>query len=255
MTNFEHFTEGEIPYGTLEKFGISQEMIDDLPENVMKRLLAGRTTPMLPIITENDEGQTVKSLARISLIRLHDGSVDICFAPRWSDEELSEFTPEQQEELKLGKVTTANMPGRGNCYVQFDENINQVMAVPTSVINQNISILTRSLELDEYNKAKIENGEIIELNINDITISIGIDLNELSGIRIAEGDIIEWQKDANVDKLPKYNFGIYGCWTADDENMLTYILEDDYTEEMILEQKRIGQQKAAEENLRQLKIS
>ena len=91
MTNFETFTQQEIPYGILQKFGLTQEMIDDLPGNVMHRFLTSRTTPVLPITTENVEGEKVSTLARISLVRVGDGTVDVCFAPQWEDEEPTEI--------------------------------------------------------------------------------------------------------------------------------------------------------------------
>lgn len=254
MANYEIFTEQEIPYGILEKFGLTHEMIDDLPQNVMQRLLAGRATPVLPIVTENTEGHKVNSLARISLVRMNDGTVDICFAPRWVDENLNEFTSEQQEKLKKGGVATAVMPGKGSCYVQFDETINQVMAVPMAVINHNIAILIRSFDLGGKDKDILEDGGVVEMKVDDKTVSAGIDLNEMSGIRIANGDIIAWQQDATTDRLPKYNFGLFGCWMADDENVLTYVAEEDYTQEILDEQKRMQTQNAAEARMGQLKV-
>ena len=65
MANKEHFKQEEIPYGILAKFGLTQEMIEDLPQNVIHRLLSSRTTPVLPIVTENIDGETILSYARI----------------------------------------------------------------------------------------------------------------------------------------------------------------------------------------------
>ncbi len=253
--NHECFTQKEIPYDILTKFGLTQIMIDDLPENVTRRFLSGRTTPVLPIVTENVEGETVQSHARISLVRLTDGSVDVCFAPQWTDEDLKSFTPEQQEKLKLGEVTLAEMPGKGRCFIQFDEAISQVMAVPESIIAQNISLLTRSFAVSDDEKEQLENGGIIELEINHNILSVGIDLNEDTGIRVVNGDILSWQEDSKANRLPKYNFGIYGCWLADEENVLSYVAEDDFTEEMNKEMERKGSQRAAAEQLRQMKMS
>ena len=42
MAKIEHFTAEEIPYEILAKFGLTHEMIDDLPQNVMLRLLSSR---------------------------------------------------------------------------------------------------------------------------------------------------------------------------------------------------------------------
>jgi hypothetical protein len=64
MANKEHFKQEEIPYGILTKFGLTQEMIEDLPQNVIHRLLSSRTTPVLPIVTENIDGETILSYAR-----------------------------------------------------------------------------------------------------------------------------------------------------------------------------------------------
>ncbi len=250
MANLEKFTQQEIPYGILQKFGLTQEMIDDLPGNVMRRFLSSRPTPVLPVVTENTEGQKVSSLARISLVRLADGTVDVCFAPQWEDEDLSKFTPEQQDILKNGGVTTAMMPGKGRCFVQFDDAINQVMAVPVTIINQNISILTRTFALDDTDKETLEEGGVVQMQVSGQTVSAGIDLNETSGVRIADGDIITWQEDAKADRLPRFNFGIFGCWLADDDNVLSYVAEDDFGPELLAEQKRAGAANAAQAQMK-----
>ena len=54
MANYEKFTEQEIPFGILERFGLTQEMVEDLPQSIMQKLLSSRWTPVLPIITEDD---------------------------------------------------------------------------------------------------------------------------------------------------------------------------------------------------------
>lgn len=254
MAKLEHFTQQEIPYETLANFGLTQEMIDDLPQNVMLRLLSSRTTPVLPIVSTNVEGIKVRSMARISLVRQDDGTVDVCFAPQWMDEELGAFTPDQQELLKFGCVTTADIPGKGRCFVQYDETINQVMTVPATIITHNISVLARTYSLSDDDKSKLEDGGIIEMEINHQTISAGIDLNDMTGIRIADGDNIVWQQDAKADDLPRYSFGLFGCWQADEDNVLSYIPEDDYTPEILEQQQRIQSMNAAEAQLNQLKV-
>lgn len=254
MVNLQHFTPQEIPYDILAKFGLTREMIDDLPQNVMMRLLSSRTTPVLPITTKNVEGTQVQTFARISLVRLDDGTVDVCFVPQWVDENLSHFTPKQQEQLKYGNVIIADMPGKGRCFIQFDDTINQVMAVPVDILGQNISILTRTFALSDADKTKLEDGGIVEMEINHQTICAGVDLNEMTGIRIADGGISAWLQDAKVDNLPKYNFGIFGCWQADEDNVLSYVSEEDYTPELWGQQQRMQSMHAAEAHLNQLKV-
>lgn len=254
MTNYEQFQNQEIPYEILEKFGLTQEMIEDLPTSVMKRLLSGRTTPVLPVTMVNVEGETTHAYARISLIRLPDGTTDICFIPRLEDENLDDFTPEQQERMKLDQVAVANIPGKGECYIQYDEEVKQVMAVPAEIIKQNISILAKSFGFPDEETNDIENGSIIEFQNNGNTFSAGIDLNVQNGIRITKGNAREWLEDIKADKMPKYSFGIFGCWMQDGNNNLKYVKEDDYTEEMYKEMNRVGGQNAAQAQLKQIKI-
>ena len=128
------------------------------------------------------------------------------------------------------------------------------MAVPTEVINQNISLLSRSLNLNDIDKATLQKGEVVEINVNNQIVSAGIDLNEDSGLRIANGDIITWREDAKANQLPKYNFGLFGCWMADDDNVLSYVDEDNYTPELLSEYKRAQSHNAANANMQQLKM-
>lgn len=255
MAKIERFTEKEIPYGKLERFGLTQEMIDDLPQNVMQRFLSSRKTPLLPVFTINSEGKKVQSLARISLVRLDNGEADVCFAPQWEYEDLTEFTPQQQEKLKLGDTTIAEVKKYGLCFVQFDDTVNQVMTVPVDIINQNISTLAKGCGLNDEEVNILKEGGIAEIDRNGKVISIGIDLNEKSGIRAVNGDIMAWREDAKADELPKYNFGNYGCWIADDDNILSYVNEDDFDEILIREQGRAAAANAAGEQVRQMKMS
>ena len=114
-----NFDENEMPYDILERFGLTQAMIDDLPTDVLQNIHNGRKSPVLPVhITADDEEQT-----------------------------------------------------------------------------------------------------------------IGIDLNSNTGI--------VWKREAKRD-WDKFNFGIFGCWTMDENGNLDYIPEENYTEEMWNEQKKLG---------------
>ena len=51
-----NFDEKEMPYGTLERFGLTQEMIEDLPTDVLQNILNGRHSPVLPVHSISDDG-------------------------------------------------------------------------------------------------------------------------------------------------------------------------------------------------------
>lgn len=245
MTRLERFSEQEIPYEQLATFGLSQEMIDDLPRSVMTRLLSSHETPLLPLKTKNVEGENVEGYAKVLLVRTSDGQVNAAFISRWESDELSNYSPEQQQMLKDGMVSTTDLPGKGLCFIQFDDTIKQVIATPTSLIRQNLDILAKEIDLSDEDYNRLMEGEVVQIETVDDTFSIGVDLNDDMGIRLAHGNKQEWREEAKAEKLPKYNFGIYGCWMTDDFGNLSYVKEDDYTPEIEAEQQRKSLQNAA----------
>lgn len=250
----EQFSEQEIPYGKLQEYGLTHNMIEDLPQTALKQLLAGKPTPVLPIFTENQDGQKERSLARITLKRMEDGTVDIWLAPRWDFRDLKEYTESQQRNLQDGKVLIVDTPDKGLCFSQYDDVTNQVMSVPIGLIRQNLGILEREYNLPTKVAEDAAKCKIAEFDNDGTIATIGIDLEEPSGIRFAKGNAIVWEQEAHADRLPKYNFGIYGCWIADDNNCLSYVTEADYTEEIYAEQRRAGQMRAAGEQMKQMGI-
>ena len=76
----ENLTERDIPYEILEKHGLTHEMIDDLPQSVMNKLLHGEYTPLLPITMKTDMGEW-QYLSRISLTTTNNG-VKVVMKPK-----------------------------------------------------------------------------------------------------------------------------------------------------------------------------
>ena len=255
MISFERFKEGEMPYEKLAQFGLTQEMIDDLPSVVLTRMLSSRESPILPIVTVNQDGEKVMSEARIALVRLDDGTVDVALSPKWETHDLSAFSENQQRALLGGKVIVTEIEGKGDCYVQYDDTISQVMSVPVGVIRHNIGLIERDFSISSKQTDDITKGKIIQLadERGNIT-SLGVDLQAITGLRAADGDAIAWQREAKADQLPEYNFGIYGCWKTDDNGSMSYVAEKDFTPEMQAEMRRQGQQNAAGQAMRQMHV-
>ena len=44
----------ELPYETLSQFGLTREMIEDLPMHILEELSHGRHSPVLPIKVNDD---------------------------------------------------------------------------------------------------------------------------------------------------------------------------------------------------------
>ena len=94
-----HFEESEIPYGTLERFGLTQEMVEDLPYDVLQNIYNGRRSPVLPIIITAEDGETEPARTRFSLVRTPEGGADVLFFPKLDEYYLNLFDDEQKQRL------------------------------------------------------------------------------------------------------------------------------------------------------------
>ena len=92
-----NFDENEMPYDILERFGLTQAMIDDLPTDVLQNIHNGRKSPVLPVHITADDGEEVKARTRFSLVRTAEGGVDVLFYPQLDEFDLKLFN--EQESL------------------------------------------------------------------------------------------------------------------------------------------------------------
>lgn len=239
------FTENEIPFETLEQFGLTHEMIEDLPMRVINDIVNGRRTPVLPIKVEDENGNIIKSRTRFALVRNDDGKVDVLFYPVLEEADLSRFSEQERAVLESGKSIIATVEDK-NCnmvrsYVQLDSETKQVLSVPAQVIGRNLQLVSDDLHLSDTEHNSLNNGEPVTFVRDDVddAITVGIDLHEHTGVRFAPGDAKMWSEQRSRD-WDKYTFGIYGCWTMDDDGNLDYVKEEDYTDELWNEQKKAG---------------
>lgn len=242
MNKTKQFTEEEIPYETLADFGLIREMIEDLPIEVLNNITAGNITPVLPIKVRIDSEHGVTAKSRFALKRTNNG-VKAIFMPVLEEAPIGQFTEEQQALLKEGKAIMATINKNGDdvmSFVQIDPFTNQVMSVPSPVIGRNLQALSDDVNLSGAEMNVIQNGDPLTIFVNDEEVTVGIDLlNSKTGIRVEDGDSQKW-KDAAKREWDKFTFGVYGCWVADENGDMSYVPEDDYTEELWSELKKRG---------------
>ena len=241
--NQSKFTEDEIPYHILNQFGLTQEMIEDLPNEDFEKLKRGARTPILPIRVETDNGETILSRARISLVRDDAGDVRVLFYPKLVKTDLSKFDAHQQKALNAGEAVVSPFVSPDGskmmAYHQIDSQTGQVVAVPTYIIGNNIKLVADKFRLTEPEVNCIKNGKRLTTLRDDKQVTIGISLKTKSALRIVEGDEDEW-KEQERKEYARYNFGLNGCWIADDDGNLDYVPEDEYSEDMWDEMKKRG---------------
>lgn len=252
------FREEEIPYEVLEKFGLTKNMVSDLPMDVLSQVLAGQLSPALPIEVKRPDGEKICSRARFSLILTDDGQVDVVFHPVFApigdtmwvvvndaetgQEVLKEvdtrsmYSEKVIEQLKAGKVVLDYMVGKDGkkqkAFLQLDTETNEILSVPSPVIGRNLQTLMGRLNLTTSESHCLQNGEILTLMpTNDRMITIGLDLNAPNGIRFEQGDEKRW-KECGKREWSKYNVGVFGCWIMNEDGNLSYLKEEEYTDEV-----------------------
>ena len=242
--NRNRFSDAEIPYKTLQKFGLTQEMIGDLPTYTLSQIAEGYCSPVLPIEFTDEQGNAYKSRTRFSLYRTDDNRVDVLFYPQLEQVRLDKFSEENRNKLQSNKAIIDKMgtaDGKDvQAFLQIDKGTNQILYVPTPVIGRNIQLIADEFHLNNAELNCLRNGDPLTILTNDDAITVGVDLNNPTGIRIATGDERKWNAEVKKD-WGRYNYGCFGCWMMDDEGNLDYLPEEEYTEEMWEEMRRKGE--------------
>ena len=86
----------ELPFSTLARFGLTQEMIEDLPMRVLEDLCQGRHSPVLPVRVRDENGEQVESRTRFVFIRRDDGQPDVMFYPALKSSPWEKYDEAQQ---------------------------------------------------------------------------------------------------------------------------------------------------------------
>ena len=137
------FTENEIPYEDFERMGFSQEMIDDLPEVIMDRLLSGEKTPLL-VSSKNDSNDNPMK-ATIWMSREENGVVTGFYRPYDNVRDYSDFSKKQQKTLLSGGVVLTELKGQPSSYYQMDEDTNRILSCPADCLMNNFNGLKNNL--------------------------------------------------------------------------------------------------------------
>ena len=98
----------ELPYDTLSQFGLTREMIEDLPMQTLEEISHGRHSPVLPIKVNDENGNTVTERSCFAFVRKENGEADVVFYPVLKKSSLEKYSEEQQKQLRSGKVILAD---------------------------------------------------------------------------------------------------------------------------------------------------
>lgn len=267
MTN-KRFHRDEYPFDILGEFGLTENMIYDLPDYVHENIEMGGMSPLLPISIKQPFGCT-HCYAKFCLIEVEDG-IDVLFSPKLKEADLSNFLKQDRQLLLEGKTIVSEVEeavllddGTENkrkvkAFVQLDKETNSVVYAPTQIIGRNLQTVTNEFDLSESELQGFWKGELVTTEMSDedkvtANITIGIDLFSEKGVVIVPGGAAQWKRVVHKS-MPEYNFGNDGCW-VNRHGMLEYVPEENFTQDILEALERQARQSGIpKENLQNISV-
>lgn len=237
------FHREDYPIKILAEFGLTEEMIYDLPDFVHQTIEIGGKSPLLPISIEQPFGET-QAYAKFSLTETDHG-IDVLFFPKLKSVNLEQFGEHDKKLLLNGKVIVADIAESKSeesddkhcikAFVQIDKDTNDVVYTPTKVIGRNLSAVAREYGLDGTDLQRFWTGELVTINEANEQggtepVTIGIDLFTENGLVVIPGTAERWEKTVRR-VMPEYSFGNDGCW-VNRNGELQYVPDDKFTKDL-----------------------
>ena len=148
MTNKKAFLEEEIPYGKLEKLGISRRAFLSMPKDLVDPIINGKVSPILKAHIKAKNGKTMEIPMKIQLSRDDDGSIKLLTYQRTKQIQNDfELTPRELERVKNGEVIRKELEEDGirkMKFIQLDCETNAL--IPKSVARVRIAEKLRDME-------------------------------------------------------------------------------------------------------------
>lgn len=247
------FYREEYPLDILEEYGLTEEMIYDLPDFVHETLEMGGKSPLLPIKVQLPYGHA-HAFAKFRLTETEEG-IDVLFSPKLNSADLSQFSEKEQSLLQEGRVIVAEVndtiiTDEGvedtrliKAFVQLDKDTLGVVYCPTPFIGRNLNSTANEYDLTGDQLKSFWEGELVTLQeeneygeMEDVTI--GIDLFDDKGVVIVPGDADKYLNTVR-HPMPMYNFGTDGCW-VNRNGHLQYVPEAEFTIDIQKELERLS---------------
>ena len=203
------FSINEIPYGQLKNYGITRTMLLDMPKQALSSILNGKLSPLLAI--NGSDGLTYPS--KIRLKRDGQGHVMVIISPKLKEMDVKRHNLDKEEAERLRKGEVILKDGK---YMKFDKETNQVIETEASKIKieKRLAEILESVEdikLGEVQKQRIREGKPVELKKGDTTVTVGIDLDTKTGVRLLKGDLDMWRRRQLVE-WDRITPGATGYW-------------------------------------------
>lgn len=213
MKNQEKFIMNDIPWKELQEMGISEAAFLDFPKDVIDRILTGNNSPLVNLSFKNVQGEQVQLPAKFRFERDKNGELQVIFQPKrmelQNDYYLSPSDLERLDNLETILVDVMTEKGMEKCWLQKDHELNAIDRVKEDDVK--IPEAIGYVVLGEAEKQQIREGKPVQLEVDDIVVTVGVDINARNGFRVVNGDMDEW-KQKKLEQWDRITPGAQGYW-------------------------------------------
>ena len=208
----------EIPYDELQKtMGMSENDFLNLPPRVLDKVLSGRLSPLMHL--KVDTGNYVaEGVMKFGLTREPDGSVGLKFYPMEKKLKYDqEIKSEERQRLNKGEAVLKDITRGGiteKMYIQLDRETNNIIEMKSMGLN--IPDTIADVELGLTQQQRIREGRPLQIDKDGTSVTIGVDLEDLTNFRVLNGNVDEW-REQKLQVWERLNRGVATAWNCNDE--------------------------------------
>ena len=208
MHNINH--SERLPYEKLAVLGFDREKADSLPQEVKEKLAFGEVTPLLQVSISARNGDLITLPLKLQLVSDRYGNPALMAYPVRAvfEKERSpvlRLSEQEAERLNKGEVIQKAVEVNGEKtqqYLQLDPETKSVIhrRVTDVQLEQKLKDMEKvnDIELGMQQKQQVREGKPIELNVGGEKVSVGVDLKELQGFKVIQGDLKEWERQQKL---------------------------------------------------------
>jgi hypothetical protein len=173
-----NITKEQLPLQQFERLGMNQERINKLPKNEMENLLSGFPSNMKFLTFKDNEGNTQKINAKLSVYQTNDGAIGLKVHPYRNQIKNDMILSKNEiDRLKSGSTIT-RIYNQQEYLVQLDQSINELRRI--KVDNIKVAEAVGGSKFSRQQKTDLLTGKPVYLKDADgRTTKVSLDLRQV----------------------------------------------------------------------------
>ena len=201
------FLEEEIPYGQFLLLGIDHRTLLSMPKEVLEPLVDGRVTPVIQGRIDTKNGYSYRIPLKLQLVHDAGDQVQLMTYPLHKKlENTLHLNDRELERVSKGEVIHKEFIEKDDTrkmrFVQLDSETQSLMYRDMASVKFAARLKdmekVKDIELGTSQKEAAREGKLVELNVGNEKVTVGVDLHEPQGFKVVNGDMEEWKRQTAI---------------------------------------------------------